>query len=111
MIFHMLRWEMGDEVFTKFLRGLLSQYTDKGVRSSDVEKVSEAQSQQQLTPFFAQWVDGTGAPTFANKYTVFRLGEQQGISDDRVDRRRIWICSGCRWSCGSRPMAKRRYGA
>lgn len=79
MIFHMLRWEMGDEVFTKFLRALLSQYTDKGVRSSDVEKVSEAQSQLQLTPFFAQWVDGTGAPTFANKYTVFRLGNNKGF--------------------------------
>ena len=79
MIFHMLRWEMGDEVFTKFLRGLLSQYTDKGVRTSDVEKVSEAQSELPLTPFFAQWVDGTGAPTFANKYTVFRLGSNKGF--------------------------------
>ncbi len=79
MIFHMLRWEMGDEVFTKFLRGLLSQYTDKGVRTSDVEKVIEAQTQLQLTPFFAQWVDGTGAPTFANKYTVFRLGNNKGF--------------------------------
>ncbi len=79
MIFHMLRWEMGDEVFTKFLRGLLSQYTDKGVRSSDVETVSEAQTQLQLTPFFAQWVDGTGAPAFANKYTVYRLGNNKGF--------------------------------
>ena len=79
MIFHMMRWEMGDEVFAKFLRGLLSQYTDKGVRTSDVEKVSEAQSQLQLTPFFAQWVDGTGAPTFSNKYTVFRLGSNKGF--------------------------------
>ncbi len=79
MIFHMLRWEMGDEVFTKFLRGLLSQYTDKSVRSSDVEKVSEAQSTLPFTPFFAQWVDGTGAPTFTNKYTVFRLGSNKGF--------------------------------
>ena len=29
MVFHMLRWEMGDDGFLKFLRGLLSQYTDK----------------------------------------------------------------------------------
>ena len=79
LIFHMLRWEMGDEVFTKFLRGLLSQYTDKGVRSGDVEKTAEAQSSLPLTPFFAQWVDGTGAPTFTNKYTVFRLGSNKGF--------------------------------
>ncbi len=79
MVFHMLRWEMGDEVFQKFLRGLLSQYTDKSIRSSNVETVAEAQSQLQLAPFFAQWLDGTGAPAFTNKYTVFRLGNNKGF--------------------------------
>ncbi len=79
MVFHMLRWEMGDEVFLKFLRGLLSQYTDKGVRSSNVETVAEARSQLQLGPFFAQWLDGTGAPSFANKFTVYRLGSNKGF--------------------------------
>ena len=79
MVFHMLRWEMGDEVFLKFLRGLLSQYTDKGIRSANVQTVAEAQSKLQLTPFFAQWVDGTGAPSFTNKFTVFRLGSNKGF--------------------------------
>ena len=79
MVFHMLRWEMGDDVFIKFLRGVLSQYTDKGVRTSQVQTVAEAQSQLQLEPFFAQWLDGTGAPTFANKFTVFRLGNNKGF--------------------------------
>ncbi len=79
MVFHMLRWEMGDEVFTKFLRGLLSQFTDKSVRSSDVEQVAQAQGQLQLTAFFAQWLDGTGAPTFTDKFTVFRLGSNKGF--------------------------------
>jgi tetratricopeptide (TPR) repeat protein len=83
MVFHMLRWEMGDQVFLKFLRGLLSQYTDKSVRSSNVETVAEAQSgdqsNNQLQAFFAQWIDGTGAPQFTNKYTVFRLGNNKGF--------------------------------
>jgi hypothetical protein len=79
MVFHMLRWEMGDEVFLKFLRGLLSQYTDKSVRSGNVETVAEAQSQTQFGPFFAQWIDGTGAPAFTNKFTVFRLGNNKGF--------------------------------
>jgi aminopeptidase N len=57
----------------------LSQYTDKGIRSSDFEKVAEAQTQQELTPFFAQWIDGTGAPTFVNKYAVYRLGNNKGF--------------------------------
>jgi len=79
MVFHMLRWEMGDTVFQNFLRGLLSQYTDKGVRSDDVETVAEAQSHLHLTAFFSQWVDGTGAPAFADKYTVYRLGNNKGF--------------------------------
>ena len=79
MVFHMLRWEMGDEVFQKFLRGLLSQFTDKGVRSSDVQSVAEAQSRLELTAFFAQWIDGTGAPNFADKYSVYRLGNNKGF--------------------------------
>ena len=79
MVFHMLRWEMGDEVFNKFLRALLTQYADKSVRSSNVESVASTLSQEQMTPFFAQWVDGTGAPAFTNKYTVFRLGDNKGF--------------------------------
>jgi tetratricopeptide (TPR) repeat protein len=86
MVFHMLRWEMGDEVFKKFLRGLLSQYTDKGIRSSNVETVAEAQlatpangSAPNLQAFFAQWLDGTGAPQFHNKFTVYRLGNNKGF--------------------------------
>jgi predicted negative regulator of RcsB-dependent stress response len=79
MVFHMLRWEMGDDVFQKFLRGMLSQYTDKGITSDDVQKVAEAQSHLELTSFFAQWLDGTGAPAFTNKYTTYRLGNNKGF--------------------------------
>ena len=79
MVYHMLRWEMGDEVFLKFIRGMLSQYTDMGVRSRDVEKVAEAQTHQDMLAFFSQWIDGTGAPQFTNKYTVYRLGNNKGF--------------------------------
>ena len=79
MIFHMLRWEVGDKTFDSILKGALSQYTDKPMRTTDFYKVAEAQSQQQLTAFFSQWVDGTGAPTFTDKYTVYRLGNNKGF--------------------------------
>ena len=79
MVFHMLRWEMGDDVFNKFLRTLLTQYTDKSIRTSNVETIATAQSNLELTAFFAQWLDGTGAPAFANKYSVFRLGDNKGF--------------------------------
>jgi len=88
MVFHMLRWQMGDEAFTSFLRSLLSQYTDKGIRSSQVQDIAEAQtvnsannggSHLELTPFFSQWIDGTGAPAFTDKYMVYRLGNNKGF--------------------------------
>jgi tetratricopeptide (TPR) repeat protein len=79
MIFHMLRWEIGDKAFLETMKGALSQYTDNSMRTQDFIKVAEAQSQQQLTPFFAQWVDGTGAPQFTNKYAIYRLGNNKGF--------------------------------
>jgi tetratricopeptide (TPR) repeat protein len=79
MVFHMLRWEMGDTVFDQFLKNLLSQYTDKGIRGANVQTVAEAQSHLQLTAFFSQWISGTGAPEFGNDYTVFRLGSNKGF--------------------------------
>ena len=79
MVFHMLRWEMGDDAFSKFLKDLLAQYKDKPVRTADLEKLAETDSNIELAPFFAQWLDGTGAPTFTDKFTVFRLGSNKGF--------------------------------
>jgi tetratricopeptide (TPR) repeat protein len=79
MVFHMLQGEIGDKAFLATLKGALSQYTDNSIRAQDLIKVAESQSQQQLTPFFAQWIDGTGAPRFTDKYAVYRLGNNKGF--------------------------------
>ncbi|MGA2276969.1 MAG: M1 family aminopeptidase [Terracidiphilus sp.] len=79
MIFHMLRWEISDKAFLDTLKGALSQYANGSIRASEFEKVADAQSQQELTAFFSQWVDGTGAPQFNNKYAVYRLGNNKGF--------------------------------
>ena len=79
MVFHMLRWEVGDAAFRQILRGALSEYTDRSIRSSQFEKVAEQVSQKNLTPFFSQWIDGTGEPKFVDKYAVYRLGNGKGF--------------------------------
>jgi tetratricopeptide (TPR) repeat protein len=79
MVFHMLLWEVGRNSFINILRAALSQYTDKSITSADFEKIAEAQSQQELTPFFSQWLNGTGAPDFRNKWAVYRLGNNKGF--------------------------------
>jgi aminopeptidase N len=79
LVFHMLRWEVGDDSFAKILKAAVSEYKDKGIRTSQFEKVAEEQSQQQLTPYFSEWLDGTGAPNFNDNYAVYRLGNNKGF--------------------------------
>ncbi|MGA7884702.1 MAG: M1 family aminopeptidase [Acidobacteriaceae bacterium] len=79
MIFHMLRGIVGDATFGKILRAAVDQYKGKGISTSDFEKLAEQQSQLNLTPFFSQWLDGTGAPEFQDKYAVYRLGNNKGF--------------------------------
>jgi aminopeptidase N len=79
MIFHMLRWVVGEKMLPNIFKGVLSQYTDQSLRATDFYKVVEEVSQQQVTPFFSQWVDGTGAPKFTDKYAVYRLGNNKGF--------------------------------
>jgi len=79
MVFHMLRWEMGDDLFRQTLRTFLADYAGKPVKTSQFEKTAEQTSKLNLEPFLAQWIDGTGAPEFALKYTVYRLGNNKGF--------------------------------
>jgi aminopeptidase N len=79
LVVHMLRWEVGEDSFVKILRAVLSQYKDKGIRTGEMERLAEEQSQQALTPFFSEWLDGTGAPQFTDKYAIYRLGNNKGF--------------------------------
>jgi tetratricopeptide (TPR) repeat protein len=79
MVFHMLRWEMGDAVFVQFLQALVKQYADKSVSTAEVEALAESVSKLPLTAFFSQWLDGTGAPEYTDNYSVFRMGGDKGF--------------------------------
>jgi hypothetical protein len=79
MIYHMLRWDIGNAAFDKFMRTLAQQFAGKAITFDQMREIAESASGQKLTPFFAQWVDGTGAPEFKDKYTVYRLGSNRGF--------------------------------
>jgi len=72
VILHMLRWVVGDETFDKIMRQFATQFAGREATLDDLEKIAEQASGQQMTWFFSQWLDSTGAPAFKNKYTVFR---------------------------------------
>lgn len=73
MVFHMLRWVIGDDAFFKSLRAVTQQYAFKPVSTDDFQKVTEKTSNQELTYFFAQWVNSTGVPQFKRTWAVYKL--------------------------------------
>jgi tetratricopeptide (TPR) repeat protein len=75
MILHMLRWVVGEPAFGKLMRNFATQYGGKPANVDDFQKLAEQVSGQQLTWFFTQWLDSTGAPTFKDKYTVYRTAK------------------------------------
>jgi len=79
LVFHMLRYQIGDDAFKKALQTVLTTHKDGSISTREFQKIAEGSSQQNLVPFFAQWLDGTGAPQFTNKYTVYRLGNGTGF--------------------------------
>ncbi len=73
VILNMLRWIVGDQVFDNTMRNFLGQYKGKSATVDDFRKIAEKDSGQQLTWFFTQWLDSTGAPEFKDKYTIYRV--------------------------------------
>jgi tetratricopeptide (TPR) repeat protein len=73
MLFHMLRWQMGDQPFNQALRDFVSTYAWKPASTQDFENVLEKNTHSDLRSFFTQWYQGTAVPTFTNQYTVYRL--------------------------------------
>lgn len=72
VILNMLRWVIGDQPFDKAMRDFVSQYSGKSATLDNFRSIAEKDSGQQLTWFFTQWLDSTGAPEFKDKYTIYR---------------------------------------
>ncbi|MEX0619029.1 MAG: M20/M25/M40 family metallo-hydrolase [Pseudohongiellaceae bacterium] len=62
MLWHMLRVEVGDELFLEGLRRFYGDYRFQRASFEDIERVFSRVSGRDLSPFFAQWVERTGAP-------------------------------------------------
>jgi hypothetical protein len=79
MILHMLRWVIGDQKYDQTMRTFASKYAGKSASLDDFRALAEQNYGQQLTWFFSQWLDSTGAPEFKTKYTIYRLGNNKGF--------------------------------
>src|SRR5208283_2931823 len=74
MILHMLRWVLGEDKYLKTMREFAETYSGKSATMDDFRAIAEKYYGEQLTWFFSQWLDSTGAPEFKLKYTIYRLG-------------------------------------
>ena len=119
MILHMLRWVLGEDKYLKTMRDFAETYRGKSATMDEFKAIAEKYYGDQLTWFFSQWLDSTGAPEFKLKYTVYRLGGVQATSRRRKKRSfrdsalrarlpRISICSVCPSTCALRPTATRK---
>jgi len=79
MILHMLRWVLGEDKYLKTMREFAETYAGKSATMDDFRAIAEKYYGEQLTWFFSQWLDSTGAPEFKLKYTTYRLGSNKGF--------------------------------
>jgi tetratricopeptide (TPR) repeat protein len=82
MILHMLRWVLGEDKYLKTMREFSETYRGKSATMDDFKAIAEKNYGDQLTWFFSQWLDSTGAPEFKVKYTTFRLGGARAVAQE-----------------------------
>ncbi len=87
MILHMLRWVLGEDKYLKTMREFAETYSGKSATMDDFRTIAEKYYGDQLTWFFTQWLDSTGAPEFKLKYTVYRLGGVHVAEQNSKDKK------------------------
>ncbi|MBZ5561464.1 MAG: tetratricopeptide repeat protein [Acidobacteriia bacterium] len=109
MVFHMLRWVLGDDAFFKSLKAMAQQYAGKSISTDAFQKLAETTSKQELTYFFAQWVNSTGVPQFKRTWAVYRTQKgYQVVGKLQQDLDLFRMPVEVRVECeGSRPAAQR----
>ena len=72
MLFHLLRQEVGEEIFWRAVKALVAEYHGRHAEWRDLERVFTEESRRDLRWFFAQWLERDGAPTLSLSEAVAR---------------------------------------
>lgn len=72
MLFHLLRQELGEEMFWRAVKALVAEYHGRHAEWRDLERVFAGENHQDLRWFFAQWLERDGAPTLSLSEAVAR---------------------------------------
>ena len=82
-VFHLLRQEVGEEVFWRSLKTFVSQHRNRPADWRSIERVFSQESGRNLRWFFAQWVEQPGAP-------VLSIGAASAKRMDGNEDREAW---------------------
>lgn len=80
---HMLRREIGDDLFWEGMRSYYEKYRNKNANTSDFQRVMETVSKKDLSAFFEQWLFIPGQPDL--KITT-RNGTRKGTTDIVIEQ-------------------------
>jgi len=93
MLFHMLRKKLGDERFFAGLRRFVAANRFKKASWGDIKAAFNGEGEQNLEPFFDQWLTRTAVPSFLihNARAVFRDGRYV-LSFDIIQHGEPYAC-------------------
>ncbi len=74
-VLNMLRSVVGKEKFAEAVKKFATEYAGKQVSTGDFRRTVEQVYGQDLSYFFIQWIESSGAPEFKLTYTVFRTAK------------------------------------
>lgn len=77
MVFHMLERQIGHDAFYRGLRTLTAEQMGKHIGWEKIREAMERASGQDLQPFFADWVRGSGAPRLRLEAAAWQPGQSQ----------------------------------
>ena len=82
-VLHMLRNEMGDDLFWKGIRSYYEDFRDKNALTRDFQNIMEKVSNRNLDHFFKQWLFTAGQPDI--KITTI-ADEKEGFTDIKIEQ-------------------------
>jgi aminopeptidase N len=87
-VLHMLRKEVGEDVFWQAIRSYYKKYTYKNASTNDLKQIFEEVSGKELDDFFKQWLEKPGHPVLKTSYVqngkTIMINVEQVQNDDPV---------------------------
>ena len=91
-VLHMLRSQLGDEVFFRGIRNYYEAHKNSTATTEDLREALEKASGQPLSNFFERWVYGSGHPEYS---LVWQWSRETGDVETNPDAGPTWM--RCSW--------------